>query len=90
MRWSCLQFIVLLLPESYRRLSSETRGYSSKYFLQLYDVMHTTSIILVEAETYSVPGMSINIIYSTYCRCSTNRVFALYFRSSVGLEDILV
>ena len=26
MRWSCLQFNVLLLPESYRRLSSATRG----------------------------------------------------------------
>ena len=26
MRWSCLQFNVLLLPESYRRLSAETRG----------------------------------------------------------------
>ena len=26
MRWSCLHFNVLLLPESYRRLSSETRG----------------------------------------------------------------
>ena len=26
MRWSCLQFNVLLLPESYRRLPAETRG----------------------------------------------------------------
>ena len=26
MRWSCLQFNVLLLSESYRRLSAETRG----------------------------------------------------------------
>ena len=26
MRWSCLQFNVLMLPESYRRLPAETRG----------------------------------------------------------------
>ena len=26
MRWSCLEFNVLLLPESYRRLPAETRG----------------------------------------------------------------
>ena len=26
MRWSCLKFNVLLLPESYRRLPAETRG----------------------------------------------------------------
>ena len=26
MRWSCLRFNVLLLPESYRRLPAETRG----------------------------------------------------------------
>ena len=26
MRWSCLQFNVLRLPEPYRRLSAETRG----------------------------------------------------------------
>ena len=26
MRWSCLQFNVLLLPESHRRLPAETRG----------------------------------------------------------------
>ena len=26
MRWSCLQFNVLLLPESYRRMPAETRG----------------------------------------------------------------